>query len=78
MVSDLSLVMDVPQNLSKRADYMSFVISYFQNSLMILSPMQLNNVMRAVKFFFFSGLIIFTIPLTLGCDALLRFNHEHI
>ena len=53
MVSDLNFVMDVPPNLLESADHMSFVISYFLNSLMMLSSMVLNNVMRVVEFFFY-------------------------
>ena len=55
MVSDLSLVKDIPPNLSERADHMSFVISYLRNSLIMSSSMLLNKVMIESEFFFFQA-----------------------
>ena len=52
MVSDLSLVKDVPSNLSKRVNHMSFVNSYFHNSLIMSSSMLLRKAMRAMEFLF--------------------------
>ena len=70
MVSDLSLVMDVPTNLSKCVNHMSFVISYFLNTLIIHAAQQ-RDVSCGVLFF--PGLIGFTIPSMLGRVALLKF-----
>ena len=56
MIGDLSLVMDVPPNLLESADHMSFVISYFLNSIMMSSSILLSNLMRVGEFFFFQVL----------------------
>ena len=78
MVSDLSLVMDVPPNLSERADHISFVISCFRNSLMMSSSILLSNVMPGNEVLLFSGLIGLTISSMLGRIALLRFSHGYL